>query len=310
VYAPDLYFYKIPKKYQMDLSKLKGRPSYPFETIGVAVAFSPRLEAILGEAKRLADTFGAQLVLLHIGERTRTKEAKLDEVLRKLAINENRLRMIWQEGEPVSTLLELCKLHIIDILIIGAMKKENMLRYYLGSIARRISRKAKCSVLMLIEPNSKGTRFKKIVVNGVENPKTIHTLNTAIYFAKGIGASDITVATELHQPGLAMTMADDSTAVEASKIRKELTEDEMNKVRAIVTNSNQEGSISMTEKILKGKPGFAIREYAQQKHADLLVINSPDLNYGLIDRIFTHSMEFILEDLPGNVLVVHSRITA
>ncbi|HET6993210.1 MAG TPA: universal stress protein, partial [Bacteroidia bacterium] len=133
----------------MDYAKLKRRSSFPFETIGVAVAFSPRLEALLAEAKKMSESFGAQLLLMHIGERTRTKEARLDDVIRKLGIDEKKTRVIWHEGNPVITLLELCKLNIVDLLIVGAMRKENMLQYYLGSVARKISRKAKCSVLLL-----------------------------------------------------------------------------------------------------------------------------------------------------------------
>lgn len=293
----------------MDYGKLKRRASYPFETIGVAVAFSPRLEAILGEAKILADVFGAQLLLMHIGERTRSKEAKLDEVIRKLGIDEKKIRIIWHEGNPVNTLLELCKLNIVDLLVVGAMRKENVLQYYLGSVARKISRKAKCSVLLLTEPKKDGTKFKKMVVNGVENPKTEHTINTAVYFGKHLNAKLITVATEVHQNGLAMAMASESTAGEASKFRKEMTEEEVNKVHAIVTNVCQREGIEILEKQIKGKPGFAIRQYAENKKADLLVINSPDLKYGIMDRIFTHDMEYILEDLPCNILMVHSRVS-
>jgi hypothetical protein len=246
---------------------------------------------------------------MHIGERTRTKEAKLDEVIRKLGIDEKKTRVIWHEGNPVMTLLELCKLNIVDLLIVGAMRKENMLRFYLGSVARKISRKAKCSVLLLTEPNTEGTRFKKIIVNGAENPKTVHTINTAVYFAKHMRAKDITVATEVHQPGLAMTMASDSTAGQASKIRKEFSEGELNKVHDIVTNVSQREGVEISEKQIKGKHGYAISQYSQSKKADLLVINSPDQTYGIIDRIFTHDMEYILEDLPCNVLIVHSRVS-
>ncbi len=294
---------------EMDYNKLKRRASYPFETIGVAVAFSPRLEAILGEAKVLSESFGAQLLLMHIGERTRSKEAKLDEAFRKLGIDEKKTKVIWHEGNPVTTLLELCKLNIVDLLVVGAMQKENMLRYYLGSVARKISRKAKCSVLLLSQPKREGTRFKKIVVNGVENPKTIHTINTSVYFGKHLNSKQITVATETEQPVLAMSMTSESTAGEASKMRKEFTEEELNKVHDIVINVSEREGIEIAEKIIKGKPGFAIRQYAETKKSDLLVINSPDLKYGIIDRIFTHDMEYILEDLPCNVLMVHSRIS-
>lgn len=293
----------------MDYHKLKRRPSYPFETIGVAMAFSPRLEGVLGEAWQLATAFEAQLLLMHIGERTRTKEARLDELFQRLGIDEHKVRVIWSEGDPVNTLLELCKLNIVDLLVLGAMRKENVLRYYLGSVARSISRRAKCSVLLLTEPKPEGSPFRRLVVNSVESPKTIHTINTAIYFAEQVCSKTITVTTEVHQPGLAMTMAGDSTAGEASKIKKDFTEEEANKMHAIVTRCRQHGDIEITEKVIKGKPGFAIRQFAETKKADLLVINSPDVNYGIIDRIFTHDMEYILEDLPSNVLIVHSRVS-
>lgn len=293
----------------MDYQKLKRRPSYPFETIGVAMAFSPRLEGVLGEAWKLASAFDAQLLLMHIGERTRTKESRLDEIFQRLGIDESKVRIIWSDGDPVTTLLELCKLNIVDLLILGAMRKENVLRYYLGSVARSISRKAKCSVLLLTEPKPEGSLFKRMVVNSVESPKTIHTINTAIYFAENVCSKDILVVTEVHQPGLAMTMADYGTAGETSKIKKEFTEEEASRMHAIVTRCRKQGDIEITEKIIKGKPGFAIRQFAETKKADLLIINSPDVKYGIIDRIFTHDMEYILEDLPCNVLIVHSRVS-
>ena len=62
--------------------------------------------------------------------------------------------------------------------------------------------------------------------------------------------------------------------------------------------------------VLSGRPGFAVRRYAEESGADLLAVNSPDGRYGLIDRIFTHGMEHILEDLPCNILIVHSRPAA
>lgn len=296
------------KIYQMDISKLKGRPAFPFETIGVAIAFSPRLEALLGEAARLARAFNAQLLLIHIGERTRNKEAKLDELFGRLNIDEKKTRVIWHEGNPVDTILELCKLNIVDLLVIGAMRKENMLRYYLGSVARKISRRAKCSVLMLTEPVKDGSSFRKLVVSGAEHPKTMHTVNTAAYFAGKTGGETIVIATELLETGLAMSVTGESTALEANQLKKEIAEQEISKIHDIITRCSLIGNIQVVEKAIKGKPGYAIRQYAEYKKADLLVINSPDTKYGIIDRIFTHDMEYILEDMPCSVLIVHSRV--
>ncbi len=292
----------------MDYSKLKNRPAWPFETIGVAIAFSPRLENILAEAKILANKFDATLILMHVGERTRNKEHKLSELMLKVGMNEKKVRVVWNEGNPVQTLLHLCKLHIVDLLVIGAMKKENVLQYYLGTVARKISRKAKCSVLLLTEPSVTGTKFRKVVVNVAESPKTVHTLDTAIYFAKHAKTREIVAASETHQAGLAMAMADDNTASEVSRIRRDIKEGAHVKLNELLEACQDGEGVEISEKQVSGKPGYAIAAFASGKKADLLVINSPDVTYGLIDRIFTHGMEYILEDLPCNLLIVHSRV--
>ncbi|MBI3510786.1 MAG: universal stress protein [Bacteroidetes bacterium] len=293
----------------MDYTKLKGRPPFPIETIGVAVAFSPRLEDLLGESYRLATAFNAQLIVFHIGERNRSKEAKLDEAFRNLGIDEKKTRVIWNNGNPVTTLLELCKLNAVDLLVVGALRKENVLRFYLGSVARKISRRAKCSVLLLTAPAKNGSKFRKLMVNGLENPKTEHTIRTALYFAKQTGGKELIVAMESQQAEFAMSVATDTTAIEASRIKKEFGEHERNKIHQLVHELSKDDQINITDKPLNGKPGFAIRQYAESKKADLLVLNSPDQKYGLMDRIFTHDMEYVLENLPGNVLIVHSRIS-
>ena len=67
----------------MDLSKLKKRSSYPFETIVLAVAFTPRLDSILAETQRIVEAFGSSLILIHVGEKTNEKEELLDNLVSK-----------------------------------------------------------------------------------------------------------------------------------------------------------------------------------------------------------------------------------
>ena len=287
----------------MDLSKLKKRPSYPFETIAVAISFSPRCQPVMAEAKRLSDLLGASLLLLHIGEKTAEKEHDLDQMMSKLKIDPNHSRVIWMEGEPVDTILRLCKLNIVDLLILGALEKENLLKFYIGSIARNISRKAKCSVLLLTNPTEEPMRVKKIVVNGVENPKTIHTINTSLYMAKHLNVKEVIVVNELQVPAIAM----DSTAPEAKELKKSFAVDVEETFQSVIEKCDV-GDIKVTDKIIKGKPGYAISKFSKDKKADLLVINSPDTHLSLLDRIFAHDIEYILADLPCNVLIVHSRI--
>ncbi len=293
----------------MDYSKLKKRSPFPIETIAVAVTFSTRLTPLLLEACRISKSLNAAMVLIHVGGKTPESEDVLEKGMSDAGINAKQCRIIWMDGDPVETILEVCKLNIVDLLIIGAMQKENMFKFYLGSVARSISRRAKTSVLLLtrldVEPNA----VKKIIVNGIDNPKTVHTINTTIYLAKHIGAKDITVVTEVHNPALTMTMADSSTAPEATKIKKEIVEEREAHLQPILEKAREQyPEIKIKEKVVHGKPGYAISTYAKSKDADLLVVNSPDAQLSLIDRIFTHDIEYILQQLPCNVLIVHSRL--
>jgi nucleotide-binding universal stress UspA family protein len=187
----------------MDSNKLKGRPSFPFETIAVAVAFSPKLEAVMTEAKELADLFKARLLLIHIGPHSSEKEASLMELCAGLGID-REAKAIWGSGDPVTALLDICKQNVVDLLILGARRRENVFRHYLGSVARGLCRNAKCSLLLLREPRLGTTRFRRLVVDCVEHPKTPSTIGTAFYFATTVKAREVRFVRELDPNGLDM----------------------------------------------------------------------------------------------------------
>jgi nucleotide-binding universal stress UspA family protein len=210
------------------------------------------------------------------------------------------------DGNAVESILKLCKLNIVDLLIIGALEKENILKYYTGSVARKISRKAKCSVLLLTQPHVDASKPKKIIVSGSESPKTINTINAALYLAEKYKVEEITVVKEVDTP-LTFAIAEDNTAPETREMKKNLSGDEEKKLNAVLSKCNT-NNITVNEKIVNGKQGYAISKYARDKKADLLVVNSPDKHLNLLDRIFTHDLEYILADLPCNVLIVHSRV--
>ena len=88
---------------------------------------------------------------------------------------------------------------------------------------------------------------------------------------------------------------------------REFTEEESNKLHSVIAKCDN-GMLKINEKVIKGKHGYAVRKYAETKKADLLVINSPDTHLTLLDRIFTHDIEYILADIPCNLLIVHSRV--
>ena len=277
------------------LKKLKNRPSYPFETIAVAIAFSPRLEAVLSEATRLSQQLHSKLVLIHVGDKTSVKEEYLDSLTAKLNINPNQLRIIWTEGDPIDTILKLCKLNVVDLLVLGALEKESLYRYYVGSIARKISRNAKCSVLLITQPSTISNKPRKIMVSGEDNPKTIHSLNTALYIASNYNVKEITLIKEIN------------TKEESHRENINLRENELQKLHKLAAKCER-NNVIIHERVIEGKPGLSIANYTRIQKADMLVINSPDKQLNFLDRIFTKEIEHILADLPSSLLIVHSRV--
>lgn len=286
---------------------IKGKASYPFETIALAVAFSPRLEALIAETKRLSEVFQAKCVFIHVGKKSAEKEKHLTNILSHYGFNEKNSAVEWQDGDAVETILSVCKRHIVDLLIIGAVEKENILKYYLGSVSREISRRAKCSVLMLIEPRLNPVPFQRMVINGHDHSKTIHTIETAIYFGKKENTGELIVVDEVDIPAISMSIANDSTEPEAEFIKASMVSDENSRLQEFISSINAQG-LQLKAKTFSGRRGYTIGQYAQSVHADLLVVNSPDHHMNIFDRIFTHDLEYMLADLPCNMLIVHSRV--
>jgi nucleotide-binding universal stress UspA family protein len=286
---------------------IKGKAAYPFETIALAVAFSPRLEALIAETKRLAELFDTKTVFIHVGKRTSDKDKHLSSLLLNYGFNDTNCVVHWQDGNPVETILSVCKNHVVDLLLIGALEKENMLKYYMGSISREISRRAKCSVMMITEPRIHPHPAKNIVVNGHEHAKTVHTINTAIYFAEREGVNEILVVDEFDMPALSMSIAEDSTESETVQIKNGTLNELSTKLSSLIDSVDKK-NIDVKLKTISGRSGYTIGQFAQNTKADLLVVNSPDHHLTIFDRIFSHDLEYVLADLPCNMLIVHSRV--
>lgn len=281
----------------MGSDKVTLHPSYPIKTVAAAISFSPYGQAILGEARRLSEALGASLIIVHVGEKTDENEQQMNEMLSGCKIDYDSSRVIWMEGDEVKVILELCTLNKVDLLVLGARVKENIFKFYIGSVARRICRKAKCSVMLITSPLAQPHEYNKMVINGADDPKTENTINTAFYLAQRLKTKEVYIANELDTK---LSMIADVNIKSELKTKQDY-------VKAII-QKHENPDMSVYGKTLRGKSGFAISKFAKTKKADLLVVNSPDTQLNVMDRIFTHDMEFILASLPCNLLIVQPKI--
>jgi len=268
----------------------------------IGIAFSPNLKANLFEAIRISNLLGAELVGVNVGEKSNQKEQHLKTLLNEGEKLKTPLKILWQTGSPVDVILQTCHKEKIDLLILGALQKENLFKYYVGSIARELTRKAPCSVLLMIKPSVKRVPCKHIVVNGLEDDKTEETIKTAFLFSKSLGCNRITIVEEISQAELHVKVNDDKSLRKSTIVKERIKTRENKRVENILQDIDC-SNISITTQSIFGRRGYSIGHYAKVKRADLLVMNAPT-KIRLLDRIFPHDIEYILSELPTDVLIV------
>lgn len=277
----------------------------PFKSIGIGVAFSPNLKANLYEAARLALFFESKLVLIHVGNESEDKTKTLKNILNTFKKEKLEYEVIFKSGDPVEVILNASEEKNIDLLIIGAAKREKLFTYYVGSIARQITRKAKCSLLLLINPSIERLPCRHIVVNGLEDPKTEQTIATAFYVSLKLKAEKLTIVEEVKQNEIAVNVEDDKSLRKATIVKERLRNRERSRINHIIEDIPKEftENIKIKSQPIFGTQGYSIGHYAQIARADLLVMNAPT-KMTFWDRLFPHDIEHILTELPTDVLII------
>jgi nucleotide-binding universal stress UspA family protein len=278
-----------------------------FQVIGLAIAFSPTARAMLAEASRLINPSKSKLILIHVGVRGTEEERKINEMLLEARLNSTNVKVVWKSGDPVKEILKTCKEEKIDLLLAGALKKENLVNHYLGTVARKIMRKADCSVLMITNPSLESKPLKNIVVNAEDSPYAEQAIYVACHWNQTMAGTWIHIVRELKLLGLALSANEQCTEEEYAQSKQNMMREETAEVEKMLQRIPHE-KLKINIKLLSGKSGFELARFANRKEAELLVIGAPRRRFSLFDRVFPHDQEYIFNDLPCNVLVVQPRI--
>mgnify|MGYP001208881930 FL=1 len=277
-----------------------------FKKILVGFAFSPNLKANIFTSLRLANSLEAEIFFIHVGKKTPVKEKTFKEILEDSPVQPKLIKVLWEEGGPIPTILKMCEKNKIDLLLLGAVQRENVLRFYVGSIAREITRKAPCSVLLLIKPSVEEVPSKHVVVNALNEPNTEKTIRAAFEFSSLMDIPNVTLVGEISQSKVNVTADDDESLKKVTEIKEGIENEEKNRYDEILKNipdSLKENKKIQSQSIF-GARGYSIGHYARVVRADLLVLNSETKRSSFISRIFPKDMEHILSELPTDVLII------
>ena len=277
-----------------------------FKKILVGFAFSPNLKANIFTSLRLAGSLKAEIFFIHVGKKTSVKEKTFEEILEDSPVQPKLIKVLWEEGGPIPTILKMCEKNKIDLLLLGAVQRENVLRFYVGSIAREITRKAPCSVLLLIKPSIEEVPSKHVVVNALNEPNTEKTIRAAFEFSSLMDIPNVTLVGEISQSKVNVTADDDESLKKVTEIKEGIENEEKNRYDEILKNipdSLKENKKIQSQSIF-GARGYSIGHYARVVRADLLVLNSEMKRSSFISRIFPKDLEHILSELPTDVLII------
>ena len=279
-----------------------------FRRILVGFAFSPNLKANLFTSLRLASSLGANLFFVHVGKKTPVKEKTIEEILKDSPVQPKFTKVLWEEGNPIPTILMMCEKNKIDLLLLGAVQREIALKFYVGSIARKITRRAPCSVLLLIKPSIEKIPSKHVVVNALNEPNTEKTIRAAFEFSFLMGIPNVTLVGEISQSKVTVTADDDEGLKKVTEIKKGIKKEEKDRYDEIllkIPDSLKENKKIQSQSIF-GARGYSIGHYARVVRADLLVLNSEMKRSSFISRIFPKDLEHILSELPTDILIIRN----
>jgi len=276
-----------------------------YNKIALALAFSPRSEALLIEAKRIRSLYKAELVIIHVGPRNTEDELKMDHLLLHLELSPDTLRVVWEDGDPAKKILQVCESENVDLLLAGALKKENLFKYYLGSVARKILRRADCSVLVLTDPSKYPKPFRRMVIHSEHLHHDFEAIRSGLNLGRIDRSTQVHIMKDIDPIGLSMQVVGDGPEDGMSDNRRALVQEEVFAVERALDEVNTEG-LNIIIKVNAGKSGPEVAKYCERINADLLVMQAPERRLNLFNRMFPNELEYIFSDLPTNLLIHHN----
>jgi nucleotide-binding universal stress UspA family protein len=240
-----------------------------YKTIAVASTFSPRFVQVLAEAKRIRDRFGSELSAIYVGECNEETTKKFRDAFAQVKLP-NDSRVHYQRVEdPAAGILQAIAENRIDLVVAGALEKEVVLRPFLGNVARRLVREAKCSVMLFTKPEAEPQPLRRIVFMADYSDHAQHALQLTLRLAEAEDCERlyvIRVYTTFDEARAAMQTENNNGAPRARTF-----EEEEKALEEFILAAGQT-SVPIEARCVRGNTGFAASDFVQSVDADLLVV--------------------------------------
>lgn len=270
--------------------------------IAVAVTFSPTGKLLLREAVRISEKIQGQLYLINISPDPEESQKQITRIIKEMGIEDIVSDVTCLNGDVAKLLITYTRQMSIGLLILGALEKEDLVKYYVGSIARTIMRDAPCSLLILTPEMLENPKYDIMAVNVDYSPEGTNVIRYAYNLSKILDTKEIILIREISAPGLSISIHETGSVAETESVRQQWQKDEKLKLDLLIRELNLSGTVKKI--CLFGKQGFEAYEHVKNSSVNLYVIAAPEKKLRLIDRIFQHDQEYLFKELPCSLLLL------
>ncbi len=269
-----------------------------YKKVAVASTFSPRFEQVLSEAKRIRDRFGASLSLIYIGERNDETSEKFSAILDRLQLP-NDSPVHYGQGDPAEGILRAIADNDVDLVVAGALEKESALHPFLGNVARRLLRDARCSVVLFTDPELDPRPMQRIVFVVNYSDHAQRSFKETVKLAEA-ESSEFLYAIRVYttfDEVRASTFIDNGGGGQ----RPRTFEEEEAALEEFVLEAG-DTRVPIDARCIRGNTGFAASDFVKSVEADLLVV-PVHKDENAKERLPNH-LAWIADVIPCNLWLV------
>ena len=267
---------------------------YMYRSIAAATTFSPRFLAVLSEAGRAADYFGAPLQLIHVGEETAEKQERFANGLEQFRLPADT-PIHWLAGEPARVISERARSLGSDLVVAGAIQSEQGYRPFANDISKQLLAEAPLDLFLFLRPREEAETIKNPAVLIDFSATSAEALKQTIKLAKKNRSEKIVA---LHM----------LTTFEEHRLNSTPDAiDPEDKLDQFVL-AHTELEIPVETIVVRGNTGFSLCQYVQESEIDLFVVTTG--MPGVTQPVLSAQVEWLSQVIPCNVWVIRERATA
>ncbi len=271
--------------------------------IVISCSLAPHAKPMVARAIAFAQAMDAQIHFCHVSSDEPAVRSQINLLLNDLGVVNPQLTL--RCGRPDKIIRRLAKEVGADLIIAGALEHESTIVGIFGSVARRLVRKAPCSVLLLTPDfvRTEGGITKILVsVNYDANGRAMTAM--AIELSRCFGAQVKVV----HAYDFCLKFLGAEEIGDEKRIKdyaQECKAVEIQRLNDFIEGFNWQG-LTVRGECLKGIDGGELTHYVQRSSINLAVIPAPKRIY-FWQRFFNPPAEVVLQDLPCATLFFRRR---